>query len=192
MTIIIPGVLAIGLAVYGYFIQYNQLTKIQGEIENVNSQVKDAEAKIVQMIELDKRLEALRKEKESIKDLLPAKTADLYEDFLNSMVKTAQEAKLIVHGANVADDAKKSGPPTGGGGLAFEKISYSMRVEGEFYECINFIYLLETSKRFIKVDRFSLRPSNLMDVEKTGEAIRHLLDIKITSYTYNAPSAEKK
>ncbi|MFH1226663.1 MAG: GspMb/PilO family protein [Planctomycetota bacterium] len=192
LTIIIPGIMAIGLAIYGYFIQYNKLIRIQGEIESVKVQVKEAEAKVVQMIELDKRLDVLRKEKEGIKDLLPVKTDELYEDFLNSMVKIAQEAKLVVHGANVSDEVKKSGPPTGSGGPTFEKISYSLRAEGEFYDCINFIYLLETNKRFIKVDKISLRPTNLMGVEKTGTAIRHLLEVKITSYTYISPNTEKK
>lgn len=191
LTIIIPGIFAIALAIYGYFILHKNLDKIQTDIADAKNQVKDAQAKVEQMIALEQRLEVLRKEKEGMKDRLPAKTTESFEEFLNSMAKIGQEAQVIISSATVSDDTKKSGPPTAGGSpQMFDKISYNVRVDGDFYQCVNFMFLLEMNKRFIKIDKFSIRPTNLSDVEKKEDiAVKHTLDLKVTTYSYNVPGS---
>jgi Tfp pilus assembly protein PilO len=189
LTIIIPGVIAIALAIYGYFIQHKNLNKIQQDIADVKNQIKDAQAKVEQMNKLEEKLEGLRKEREGMKDRLPAKTAESFEDFLNSLAQIGEDTQVLINSATVADDVKKSGPPTAGGpAQMFDKISYNVRVDGDFYQCVNFMFMLETNKRFIKIDKFTIRPTNLSDVDKKEDlAIKHTLDLKITTFCYNAP-----
>ncbi|MBI4711945.1 MAG: hypothetical protein HY762_01360 [Planctomycetes bacterium] len=185
LTIIAPSVVAVVLAGLGYFVFQKKLAKITADIQSVKTQEDAAKKKLDQMAELETKIRKLKQEKEDKKDLLPTLKEVSYEDFLNYINKISGEAPIALQGATYAGAATPGGPPSAVQSSVFKPLAYTIKAEGSFYDCLRFVYLLETSKRFIKVNRFSLRPMNLQAAEKSGETIRHSLDIKFTAYYFD-------
>lgn len=185
LTIIAPSVVAVVLAGLGYFVFQKKLAKITTDIQSVKTQEDAAKRKLDQMADLETKIKKLKQEKEDKKDLLPTLKEVSYEDFLNYINKISAEAPIALQGATYAGVSTSGGPPSTVQSSVFKPLAYTIKAEGSFYDCLRFVHLLETSKRFIKVNRFSLRPMNLQTAEKSGETIRHSLDLKFTAYYFD-------
>lgn len=184
LTIIVPSIVAVALAGIGYFVFNKKLAKVTETIRDVKVKEEQANKKLGAMEELERKINKLKAEKEAKKDMLPTLSEVTYEEFLNYISKVAEEAPIGVQGAAYVAGVQKSGPPTAAGAISFQPLSYTIKGEGSFYDCLRFVYLLETSKRFIKVNRFTLRPTNLQVADKKGETIKHSLDLKFTTYYF--------
>ncbi|MDI6732397.1 MAG: type 4a pilus biogenesis protein PilO [Planctomycetota bacterium] len=179
LTIIIPAIIAVILSAVGYFVFYNQSSRLKKNIVDTANKIKQANDKKIEMAKLEERLTELEGKTKSLEEALPTKEEIAYEKFIDTFTKLGQEAGVQLTSA-VPDEGKSGAPqqiPT-----SFDKISYNLKIEGDFEQVISFIYLVETYQRFIKVNKFAVRPA--MGADKT---IRYGLDISLTTYVYKPP-----
>ncbi|MBI5778760.1 MAG: type 4a pilus biogenesis protein PilO [Planctomycetes bacterium] len=181
LTIVIPAVVAIGLAGVGFFVFSKDIAKLNKDIAEVNLRIKDEKDRLTKMVELEEKLKKLRLERDALQALLPTKEEASYENFIDTLTRFSREAGVKLSSATA--DEGRSGPPTTGS-TSFDKMAYSLKIQGNFFQIINFVYLLETYQRFIKVDNFSVRPVGAVTADKPTQ---YNLDVKITSYVYKEP-----
>ena len=183
LTIVIPAIVAIALAGVGFFKFSKDISKLSKEIDDVNNQIKEENIRLEKMVELRDKLKKLEAEQDALQSLLPSKEELSYENFLDTLTKFSREAGVKLSSATA--ETGRGGPPVPGGQTTnFDKISYALKIQGDFFQVSNYIYLLETYQRFIKVDNFTVRP---LGVITAGKTTKYTLDLKITSYVYTGP-----
>jgi|SRR3989339_39262 len=183
LTIVIPAIVAIALAGVGFFKFSKDISKLSKEIDDVNNQIKEENIRLEKMVELRDKLKKLEAEQDALQSLLPSKEELSYENFLDTLTKFSREAGVKLTSATA--DAGRSGPPAAGGpASSFDKMSYALKIEGDFFQVINYVYLLEVYQRFIKVDNFTVRPVGIISTDKPT---KYTMDLKITSYAYTGP-----
>ena len=185
LTILIPAIVAIALAGVGFFIFNKEKTELNKKIEDVNDEINEENLKLGKMVELRKELKKLEAEQDALQSLLPNKDDISNENFIDTLTRFSREAGVKLNSAT--SSASRRGPPSSGGQTNFDKISYALKIEGDFFQVINYIYLLETYQRFIKVDGFTVGPEGMI---KVGKPTKYTLDLKITSYVYTGPPTE--
>jgi hypothetical protein len=65
----------------------------------------------------------------------------------------------------------------------FEKVAYTLSLEGDIFQFLSMMDKLETHKRFIAVPAFKLTAANRRDVEEDGVA-RHRIQLDVETYKY--------
>jgi Tfp pilus assembly protein PilO len=181
LTIVIPAVIAIIFAAVGFLKFSKDISKLNKEIADVKKQMNDENDRLKKMVELGEKLAKLRLEQDALQALMPPKEENSSENFIDTLTRFGREAGVKLAGAT--PDDSKGGPP-GAATTNFDKMSYSIKIQGDFFQVINYIYLLETYQRFIKVDNFSVRPVGQVTADKP---IQYTMDLKITSYVYKGP-----
>ncbi|MEW6027502.1 MAG: type 4a pilus biogenesis protein PilO [Planctomycetota bacterium] len=184
LTIVIPAVLAIVLAGVGFFVFSKDIAKVNKDIADVSKKIQDEKNRLSEMGKLEERLKKLESEREALHALLPTKEDASYENFVDTLTRFSREAGVKLSSA-LADEG--AGGPPGQQAAQFDKISYSLQIQGDFFQVLNYIYLLETYQRFIQVNKFNLRPSGPVSADK---ATLYNMDLKVTSYVYK--DQEKK
>ncbi|MCK5579577.1 MAG: type 4a pilus biogenesis protein PilO [Planctomycetes bacterium] len=166
------ALIAIILVIAGYLFFRKPLKKTQTDIKTIGAEITQLKQRQQSMADLKERIDELRVEiAEDIKQL-PSEEEVSYEDFVDTLVNFSLEAQVNLF--SVIPSKQASGSKT----ASATPTSYQMELEGSFYNLINFIYSLETYKRFIKVIDFKISPSL-----SSGE-IKHKMRLLITTYTY--------
>ncbi|MFH1230156.1 MAG: type 4a pilus biogenesis protein PilO [Planctomycetota bacterium] len=185
LTIIIPAVIAVILGVVGYFVFSKKLSLLTKNINETSTKITEAKDRSVKMEELEGRLSKLRKEQDELEALMPTKEEISYENFIDTLTKLSREANIYLSSA--IPEQNRGIQPSIQSSL-FDKISYRLSITGDFFQVIYYIYLLETYQRFIKVDRFSVKP---ITESTNNKLIRYSLDLTLTTYVYNKPQTKK-
>lgn len=185
LTIIIPAIIAVILGVVGYFIFSKQRSLLTKNINETSAKIKEATDRLVEMEELKERLDKLRKEQNELEALMPTKEEISYENFIDTLTKLSREANIYL---SSAIPEQNRGNPSSIQSGPFDKISYRLSITGDFFQVIHYIYLLETYQRFIKVDKFSIKPITESANDKTA---RYSLDLTLTTYVYNKLQTKK-
>jgi Tfp pilus assembly protein PilO len=181
LTIIIPASIAVILGILGYFIFSKKINLLTKNINETTIQIKEANDRLEKMVELEGRLTKLRKEQDELEALMPTKEEISYENFIDTLTKLSREANIYLSSAT--PEQNKGTQATIQNSL-FDKISYKLSITGDFFQVIYYVYLLETYQRFIKVDKFSVKPIPGSNSEKS---VKYSLDLTLTTYIYNKP-----
>jgi hypothetical protein len=189
LTIIIPACFAVILVVVGFFIFYKKTSSFKNQITDTEKKTKDAEDKLVKMGELGEKLIKLRKESAEFETLLPTKEEAAYENFIDTLTKFCLEADVQLMNATY-EQTKEKGPPGAPPKTPFENISYKLSVQGDFFHAIYFVYLLESYQRFIKVNKFALKPLTTSGAEKDTQLLTYNMDLTLTTYVYTQPQTQ--
>jgi len=183
LTIVIPAIIAVVLACVGFFKFNKNIATLSKEIVEVSKKINEEKDRLNKMVELGERLKKLESERDALQAILPTKEEVSYENFIDTLTRFSREAGVKLTSA--ISDEGKGGPPSSGGKVFFDRISYALKIQGDFFQVVNYIYLLETYQRFIKVDNFSIRPVGMIAADKP---IEYGIDLKITSYVYKPPA----
>ena len=182
LTIIIPAVIAICLAAFGFFVFSKDIAKLNKDISDIGKQINEENDRLKKMVELGEKLTKLRLEQDALQSLLPNKEDISGENFIDTLNRFGRQAGVQIASAT-ADEGRGGGPP-GAQTTNFDRISYALKIQGDFFQVINYVYLLETYQRFIKVDNFSVRPVGQVTIDKPTQ---YSMELKITSYVYKGP-----
>jgi len=183
LTIVIPAIIAIVFGGIGLFVLNKKIAALNKEITDVSKKIDAENDRLKKMVELEEKLKKLRADQDALQALLPTKEELSYENFIDTLTRFSREAGVKLSSATA--ETGRGGPPVPGGQTTnFDKISYALKIQGDFFQVINYIYLLETYQRFIKVDNFSVRPVGQVTIDKPTQ---YALDLKITSYVYKGP-----
>jgi len=188
MTMIIPAVVSLVLGGVGYFVFYKKASFLSKKMIEVDQQTKAAKDKAEKMVETSGRIEKLIEEKAGLEALLPTKEEISYENFIDTLTGLSREAGVRL--PSVKYESPRSAPPGRTQSTLFDKITYKVTIEGEFFNALYFVYLLETYQRFIKVERFTVRPMGAVTAGD-AKATKYALDLSLTSYVYNKPQDKK-
>ncbi|MEK7449031.1 MAG: type 4a pilus biogenesis protein PilO [Planctomycetota bacterium] len=172
LTVTVSGLIALGLVVLGYFHFHEKIEVASQSLATLKAEIEQLYEKQKKMIELEKRINTLRVELNDAREQLPTEEEVPYEVFVDKMVEFSYATKIKIYSVV---------PVTKTGALvpvAFTPTSYQLDATGGFYELMNFIYYLESYKRFIKVISFKINPSFSVGENK------HNLNVLITTYTY--------
>ena len=180
-------ILAIVFAGMNIFVFRINLAKVRQEIADKDIQIKQAQEQKQQMEQLKNEVDKLKKEMDSFEKTLPAKDKIAsYEIFIDTLDNICKEANIALKNARLIKEGQRSvSPNSQSSSTSYEKISYDLLTEGEFFDLIKFISLLEEYPRFIKINSFSLAPQDMNQVMQTGKS-KHSMSIRITTYVYNS------
>ncbi len=183
VTLAVFLVVVLPLAVWGYFLHFKSWANLNTELSQVGQDIIQAQAKQDQMYQLQEKKKKLKEGLKVAQEVLPTVAEVSYENFLELLGRLKKEAKVELFKAKLLKQKRRVGPgqvPQG----AFDKVSYELELEGRFYELVKFVYLLESYKRFIRIDSFGFKPGGTSGSEPTTGGVRHGLKLKLTTYTY--------
>lgn len=179
-TAVVAVIISLVLVGLVLFVFQKKLIEVKTQIKSKEEQLAAKETQLQQMQQLEQRLIELRQSKKQVEELLPRKEEVSYERVVETFRDMAQKAGVVCTNALAVKETAVSGPqgqsvtPSG-----FEKISYSFKIEGGFFELIKFISLIEDHPRFIRVSSFTFTPKDV-----NLNPIKYTMDIKITTYVY--------
>lgn len=75
------------------------------------------------------------------------------------------------------------GGSRGGPALSFERIGYTLNLEGGLFEFLEFLNRIETHSRFLAVPSFKVTSSSRQEIDLHGEA-RHQIMVDVETYSY--------
>jgi len=179
LTGIIAIVISLVLAGLGIFIFQKGLKVVRDQITATNSELQQIDGQITERKKLEEEVIALRQGKADIEKLLPRKEDVAYERVVKTFRDMAREAEVDFDSASVTKEVTSGPPGQQAVPAGFERIGYSLKLQGEFFELIKFISLIENHERFFRVSSFNFIPGDT----KTPP-IRHTMDIQVTTYIY--------
>lgn len=187
VIIVLVLLLALVSAGMNIFVFRKNLEKVRQEIADKNTQIKLAQDQKQQMDQLKKEIALLEQNKKGFEEKLPPKDKiESYEIFIDTLDNICKEADIALKNAKLVKEPPRSGSAgSQQGSTSYEKISYDLQTEGDFFKLVKFISLLEEYPRFIKVNYFTFSPQDLSQVMLTGKT-KHSMTIRITTYVYNA------
>lgn len=72
--------------------------------------------------------------------------------------------------------------------LDFEKVVYTLNLEGGVFQFLDFLNRIETHHRFLAIPSFRVTSSTRQDLDNHGEA-RHQIQMDVETYTYSSKGA---
>lgn len=157
VTVAVFLVVALPLAVWGYFLHFKSLKPLKQELEQTDKEIAEAKNKQTQMYQLQEQKKQLEEELKVAQEILPTVEEVSYENFVELLSQLKEDAVVeLFLKAKLVKESRGRGPA---GREPFDKVSYKLELQGGFYELVKFIYLLENYKRFIRVDSFSFKPN---------------------------------
>ena len=151
--------IVIGLGVYAFYVWNSDLTPLKKTREDLQGQLAAEKASQAEIPKLKARLEELKKKQDEFKEKLPTADEVKLEEFRKILVNYATAAGVRITGLRPVVSAVPVGP-TGGAAAAkpFDEVSFNVDVSGNFATLGNFMYMIETHRRMIRVETFELKP----------------------------------
>ncbi|MHC4713113.1 MAG: type IV pilus inner membrane component PilO [Planctomycetota bacterium] len=179
VILVASALVALGAGGGVYYLQ-RKAKEVEAENAVLQSRVAQAQTKI-------SKLPAMRAQRESAEArlvvaerILPSQ--EEIESLVDNLSEFALASGVIIEKAAPIRQGAFAGPR--GVVKRFEEADFELKLQGDFFEFVEFINLLENYKRFIRVDGFSL---------KSGRTPEEALDIslKFATFTYNGTPAAK-
>lgn len=179
LTILVASaVIALGSGAGVYLLQ-----KKAGVLEQQNTALEGRVAKARTKINKLPELRAERERAEArlviAERILPSQ--EEIENLVDNLSEFARESGVVI---TEAAPFRQSGYRGGqGGAKKFEEANFSLSIEGNFFQFVKFLNLLENYKRFIKVDGFTVKSG-----KDPGKP--HEIELTFTTFTYTSTNAQ--
>lgn len=187
-SVVIGVLIVLGLGAGIYYVNFVQLKKKEREIQTLNTAIKSLKEKRDKIPALQKQLEQLKSREDEFKEILPSIEEMEFTRFYEMLQDHSRRARVRL-GKIVP--VPVTAPKTGPGGarpavaaLPVQKFAFKVSASGGFYQLIRFMYFLETHKRFIKVDAFTVRPARGATTKEVNQSIECTLEMDISTYTF--------
>jgi Tfp pilus assembly protein PilO len=132
---------------------------------------------------LEREVIVLRELTEVMKGILPD-TNDV-----NNLVRTLQRFS-DESGVRIAGLKKKAESTSKRDKTDFEKVAYTLSLEGDAFQYLDFLDLIESHSRFMRVPNFRLTAANRTDLEKEGVP-SHKVSIDVETFVYEPQKDQK-
>lgn len=187
-TLMLGGgaVSALGL---GFLIwkSYGGIDQALQEVANLNTEIEQSRKLLTNTPDLEREVIVLRETDEEIKEILPD------EEDLNNVVRTLQQYERE-SGVRITGLKTKPAPRvTRGAKEAFKKVAYTVTLEADAFQLLEFFDRIESHERFMSIPTFKLTAASRRDVEETGVAA-HKVQMEVETYVYekgNMPDPAK-
>jgi len=166
VVIVILG--AIGAGIY---LSHRTLSNLIKQNAKLESQVQAAKKKIDDIPRLQARRDRLEENLRDIEEGLPDRKE------LENMVDTLAEFKEASGVDILSVKPKKRTPTRMQISEAYEEYPYSLSIRADFFSFAKFVNLLETYKRFIRVNSFRIN-------KKSPDSLVNDIDIEVSTFSY--------
>jgi hypothetical protein len=175
LTILIGGsTLAVGLGALIY-LQTGKIGEAETEVETLRTKVVSSRKLIEGTSTLEREVIVQREMSEVIRDVLPD------EEDMNNWVRTIQGFSEE-SGVRIRALKKKPDDPRAKKG-AFDDVMYTFTLESDAFELLDFVNLVETHERLMRVPRLKITAAKRQKVEESGAAA-HKAQLDIETFVY--------
>lgn len=168
-------------AALGYVIRNEKLAieESQNSVATLRTQIDKARTTVRGTPELEREVIVLREIAERIKEVLPD-TKDL-NDLIRNFQDYSRETGVRPSSFKPKDTAKDRGK--GKAASAFEKVAYTLNLEADLYQFLDFLNRIETHRRFMTVNSFKIDATTRRKLEEDGVA-SHRIQMEVETYKY--------
>jgi Tfp pilus assembly protein PilO len=187
--VVLGALVVLGMGAGIYYVNFVQLREKEGEVQTLETAIRELRKKKDDIPGLQKQLEDLQAKEKEFKEILPKIEEVEFTRFYEMVQDYSRKAKVQLEKIlPVATTASKTGP--GGArpaeaALPVKKAAFKVNASGGFYQLIAFMYLLETHKRFIKVNTFIVKPKRGAAAKGAQEKHECSIEMDISTYTFS-------
>ena len=188
VTIAVFAVVSIGLGGYAFYLWNSQVTPKRASVTQKKAELETEKKNGAMIPVLMAQLKDLEKKQAEFKEKLPSADEVQLEAFRKTLTNFATAANVMIVAVRPAAQGTGAAQPPGGQAAVkpFEEISFNLDVKGNFATLGNFIYMIETHRRLIKVEQLDLKPEAVQS--STGvelpKVIPASLTLKLTTYQF--------
>jgi Tfp pilus assembly protein PilO len=152
------------------------VAKLRGSIESSRKLIEGSGA-------LEREVIVLRELSEVMKGILPD------NDDVNNLVRTLQRFS-DESGVRIAGLKKKTEQANKKEKSDFDKVAYTLSLEGDAFQFLDFLDLLESHSRFMRVPSFRITAAQRNELQKEGVP-SHKVSIDVETYVYEPKKDQK-
>ncbi|MCB9914395.1 MAG: hypothetical protein H6828_04480 [Planctomycetes bacterium] len=168
------GLMSIGLGALIYM-QSENIVQSRAEVEALRTQVTASRKLIEGTAALEREVIVQREMSEHIRTILPD------EEDMNNWVRTIQgmsdDSGVRIRGLKKKPDDPRAKPG------AFDNVSYTFTLEADAFQFLDFLNLVETHSRFMRVPHIQFTAAKRGSVEESGFAA-HKVKVDIETFVY--------
>ena len=140
----------------------------------------------LQIPKLEVEKKDLEKKQSEFKEKLPTASEVQLEAFRKTLTNYATQSNVIITGIRPVAATSVGPGAAGAQAKPFDEISFNLDVKGTFATLGNFVYLVETHRRLIKVESLDLKPEGTGTSvgEELPKVIPASLTLKLTTYQF--------
>lgn len=166
---------AIGLGTLLWW-QHGQIEEARGQVSTLRGGIETSRKLIETTGALEREVIVLRELTEVMKGILPD------NDDVNNLVRTLQRFSDD-SGVRIAGLKKKTEAVNKKAKSDFDKVGYTLSLEGDAFQFLDFLDLLESHSRFMRVPNFRMTAAARTELEKEGVP-SHKVSIDVETYVY--------
>lgn len=176
------ALLAIGLGTLIY-LEKGDIEAARTEVSSLETQISGARKTIEGTPALEQEVIVLREVATLIDQILPSveDLNGLNDDF--HQYATDSEVRATAFKLKPDRGSSARGPRP-----QFEKVGYTLNLEGGIFQFLDFLNRIETHHRFLAVPSFQVTSSSRQDMDRYGEA-RHKIQVGVETYTLASKGA---
>lgn len=163
------------------YMRQGEIEAAQQEVATLKAQISSSRKTVEGTSGLEQEVIVLREVANAINQILPG------EEDLNGL---NDDFHRYATDASVRATAFKPKPDRGvsGAKLDFEKVVYTLNLEGGIFQFLDFLNRIETHHRFLAIPSFRVTSSTRQELDNHGEA-RHQIQMDVETYTYSSRGA---
>jgi Tfp pilus assembly protein PilO len=168
---------------YAIVAQQDHIADRRGAIENLTQKIKGARATITETPNLIKDVIVLRELAVVFEEILP--TTDGARNLIKNFYNYSREAGVdpdSFKDQTSRKDAKSTSD--------FYRFSYTLEMQGDTFQFLDFLNRIETHSRFMAVPSFRLTSGTRKDMESAGFA-QHSIQMEVETYVYQPKTKAK-
>jgi Tfp pilus assembly protein PilO len=185
LILVASGVLAAAGLGFGAWSQAESVEQAMARAAGLRAEVQAAEKQLKKSRQVEDEVLVLRALSEEMKRVLPD------EDDVNNLVRTlnqfSEDAKVRISGlkkknTDVHGARKKA--------VDFDRVAYTLTLEGDTFQLLSFLDLIEGHSRFMNVPVFRLQAARREEIEETGGAA-HSITLDVETYAWEPKKGAK-
>lgn len=163
--------------------QNGQIEEARGQVATLRGSIDSSRKLIEGTGALEREVIVLRELTEVMKGILPD------NNDVNNLVRTLQRFS-DESGVRIAGLKKKADPVNKKDKSDFDKVAYTLSLEGDAFQFLDFLDLLESHSRFMRVPSFRMTAAARSELEKEGVP-SHKVSIDVETYVYEPKKDQK-
>lgn len=179
---VLGGGVLLGLALGGLiWTKYRSIETDRGEIANLRTSIESSRKQIEGTPNLEREVIVLREINEVMKGVLPD------TDDVNNLVRTLTQFSVD---SNVKISGMKRKPEDTKNKSDFDKVGYTLSLDGDAFQLLSFLNSVENHKRFMRVPTFRIQAAQRQQMEKDGQA-SHRIQLDVETFVYEPKKDQK-
>ncbi len=172
--------LAAGLGALVYM-QYGKIEAARNEITTLSSSITAARKEIEGTGAQEREVIVLRELTETMKQILP--DTDDVNNLVRTFQKFSEESKVRISGLKrkTTNARDKSG---------FDKVAYTLSFEADTFQLLDFLDMIESHSRFMRVPTIRMTAAQRMQIENDGFP-SHRVQMDVETYVYEPKNDAK-